>query len=214
LVSVEERSRVDRRVRRTRRALRQALLDLMDEKGYDEVTVEEITSRADIGRTTFYLHYRAKQDLLLEQFGELVDELISQLSQTPFSAWLQSGEVKALEEHPARPISIIFQHAADNAELYRIVLRGEGVDQASERLRVIMTNALDSFFQNKMESEDEQMKLQIPKEIFVNYFSGGLLNVIKWWLEADMPYEPEEMEGMIFQLLIPGTSQLLGLETK
>jgi AcrR family transcriptional regulator len=214
LVSVEERSRVDRRVRRTRRALRQALLDLMDEKGYDEVTVEEITSRADIGRTTFYLHYRAKQDLLLEQFGELVDELVSQLSQTPFSAWLQSGEVKALEEHPTRPISIIFQHAADNAEMYRIVLRGEGVDQASERLRVIMTNALDSFFQNKMESEDEQMKLQIPKEIFVNYFSGGLLNVIKWWLEADMPYEPEEMEGMIFQLLIPGTSQLLGLETK
>jgi AcrR family transcriptional regulator len=186
----------------------------MDEKGYDEVTVEEITSRADIGRTTFYLHYRAKQDLLLEQFGELVDELVSQLSQTPFSAWLQSGEIKALEEHPTRPISIIFQHAADNAEMYRIVLRGEGVDQASERLRVIMTNALDSFFQNKMESEDEQMKLQIPKEIFVNYFSGGLLNVIKWWLEADMPYEPEEMEGMIFQLLIPGTSQLLGLETK
>lgn len=214
MISVEKRSRVDRRVRRTRRALRQALLDLMDEKGYDEVTVEEITSRADIGRTTFYLHYRAKQDLLLEQFGELVDELVNQLSQTPFSAWLQSGEVKALEEHPTRPISIIFHHAADNAELYRIVLRGDGVDQASERLRVIMTNALDSFFQNKMESEDEQVKLQMPKEIFVNYFAGALLNVIKWWLEADMPYAPEEMEGMIFQLLIPGASQLLGLETK
>ncbi|MCK4724588.1 MAG: helix-turn-helix transcriptional regulator, partial [Anaerolineales bacterium] len=107
MISIEERTGIDRRVRRTRRALRQALLDLMDEKGYDEVTVEEITNRADIGRTTFYLHYRAKQDLLLEQFGELIDQLVNQLSQAPFSAWLQSGEVKSPEKHPTRPISII-----------------------------------------------------------------------------------------------------------
>jgi len=214
LISIEERTGIDRRVRRTRRALRQALLDLMDEKDYDEVTVEEITNRADIGRTTFYLHYRAKQDLLLEQFGELIDQLVNQLSKAPFSAWLQSGEVKSPEKHPTRPISIIFHHAADNAELYQIVLRGEGVDQASEKLRIIMTNALDAFIQRKMESEDERVKLQVPKEVFTNYFAGALLNVIKWWLEADMPYSPEEMEGMIFKLLIPGASQVLGLETK
>lgn len=212
MISTQERTRIDRRVRRTRRALRQALSDLMNEKGYDEVTVEEITERADIGRTTFYLHYRAKQDLLLEQFGELIDQLIHQLSQAPFSAWLQRGEVKAPEQHPIRPISIIFHHAADNADLYRIVLRGEGVDQASERLRIIMTNALDAFIRNKMESEDEQVILKVPKEVFTNYFAGALLNVIKWWLEAEMPYEPEEMEGMIYQLLIPGASQTLGIE--
>jgi len=86
---VQEQGIQDRRVRRTRRALREAMLDLMEEKGYDQVTVEELTDRADIGRTTFYLHYSAKQDLLLEQFGELLDQLVVQLSQIPLSAWGQ-----------------------------------------------------------------------------------------------------------------------------
>jgi len=78
--SVPEPEKVDRRVRKTRRALREAMQNLMAEKGYEQVTVEELTERADIGRTTFYLHYGAKQDLLLEQFDELLDQLVEQLS--------------------------------------------------------------------------------------------------------------------------------------
>ena len=123
---VQEQGIQDRRVRRTRRALREAMLDLMEEKGYDQVTVEELTDRADIGRTTFYLHYSAKQDLLLEQFGELLDQLVVQLSQIPLSAWGQEGDLKSVDDHPNRPICMIFQHAADNKDLYQIVLRGEG----------------------------------------------------------------------------------------
>ena len=86
---IQEHEKQDRRVRRTRRALRKALNDLMEEKGYDQVTIEDLTERADIGRTTFYLHYSAKQDLLLEQFGEMIDQLVAQLSQIPLSAWGQ-----------------------------------------------------------------------------------------------------------------------------
>ncbi len=209
---VQEQGIQDRRVRRTRRALREAMLDLMEEKGYDQVTVEELTDRADIGRTTFYLHYSAKQDLLLEQFGELLDQLVVQLSQIPLSAWGQEGDLKSVDDHPNRPICMIFQHAADNKDLYQIVLRGEGVDQASERLQVIMTNAVNTFLSHKLGQEDEQITLKIPIDLFGNYFAGAMLGVIKWWLEADMPYSSEQMEEIFFQLFLPGAIQTLGTE--
>ena len=209
---VQEQGIQDRRVRRTRRALRAAMLDLMEEKGYDQVTVEELTDRADIGRTTFYLHYSAKQDLLLEQFGELLDQLVVQLSQIPLSAWGQEGDLKSVDDHPNRPICMIFQHAADNKDLYQIVLRGEGVDQASERLQVIMTNAVNTFLSHKLGQEDEQIALKIPIDLLGNYFAGAMLGVIKWWLEAEMPYSSEQMEEIFFQLFLPGAIQTLGTE--
>ena len=210
--AVQENRTQDRRVRRTRRALREAMLDLMEEKGYDQVTIEELTERADIGRTTFYLHYSAKQDLLLEQFGELLDQLVVQLSQIPLSSWQQARESFTVEEHPSQPICMIFQHAADNKDLYQIVLQGEGVDQASDRLQVIMTNAVNTFLSHKLGEESDQLTLQIPIELFGNYFAGAMLGVIKWWLEADMPYTSQEMEDIFFQMFLPGAIQVLGTE--
>lgn len=210
--SIQEKEKLDRRVRKTRHALREAMLNLMEEKGYDQVTVEELTSRADIGRTTFYLHYNAKQDLLIEQFGELMDQLVAQLSQIPLSAWRQDGDLMAVDTHPKRPICMIFQHAAENEELYRIVLQGEGVDQAAERLQAIMTNAVNAYLRHKLGDESEQLTLQIPIDVFANYFAGALLGVIKWWLEAGMPYTSQEMETMFFQMFLPGASLSLGME--
>ena len=77
--------KTDRRVLRTRRALREALLSLILEQGYESVTIEEITDRADVGRTTFYLHYRDKEELLLECINGAVDDLVEEVSSIPVS---------------------------------------------------------------------------------------------------------------------------------
>jgi AcrR family transcriptional regulator len=207
-----QQEKIDRRVRKTRKALREAMQVLMSEKGYDQVTIEELTERADIGRTTFYLHYSAKQDLLLEQFDELLEQLVEQLSDIPLSSWTQQGEVLPTESHPGRPICMIFQHAADNEELYQLVLHGEGVDQASQRLQEMMTRAVTSFFDPNIGHKTERLSLQFPVDLFGNYFAGALLGVIKWWLDADMPYKPEEMEAIFFQLFLPGAAQVIGME--
>lgn len=207
----QEKKLQDRRVRRTRRALREAMQDLMAEKGYEQVTIEELTERADIGRTTFYLHYSAKQDLLLEQFDELLDQLVGQLSDIPLSSWSQQGNLLSTEKHPGRPISMIFEHAAANEDLYRIVLQGEGVDQVSERLQTMMTNAVNVYLHHKLGDEREKMTLEFPVDLFGNYFAGAMLGVIKWWLEAGRPYTEEEMEDIFFQMFLPGASQVIGM---
>ena len=207
-----EQEKLDRRVRRTRLALREAMQTLMAEKGYEQVTIEELTERADIGRTTFYLHYSAKQDLLLEQFDELLDQLVEQLSGIPLSSWSQGGQVLPAEDHPGRPISMIFQHAAENEDLYLIVLHGDGVDQASERLQTMMTDAVNAYLHSKLEEDKERMTIGFPVDLFGNYFAGALLGVIKWWLDAGRPYTPEEMEEIFFQMFLPCASQALGME--
>src|SRR5512140_985577 len=121
-----ENPKIDRRIQRTRLALRSALLELIKEKGFDSISVEEITERANVGRATFYLHYKDKEDLLLEEFSEMANEKVQVLSEVPFSAWLQSEEAGgSKEKRPAPPLLILFEHIYDNAELYHILLKSE-----------------------------------------------------------------------------------------
>src|SRR5512146_975070 len=101
----------DRRVQRTRQALREALLSLMKEKNYNAITVEEITAHANLGRTTFYLHYQDKEALLLEKFADLIHELVREISQVSVLEWQQQQKI------PQRPVLMIFQHVAENEEL-------------------------------------------------------------------------------------------------
>ena len=72
---MQKRNKPDRRIQRTRRALRNALLQLVKEKRYDSILVEEITQRANLGRATFYLHYKDKEDLLVDVFSEMAKEI-------------------------------------------------------------------------------------------------------------------------------------------
>lgn len=182
----------DRRTRRTRRLLRDSLLSLILEKGYDAVTIEDITERADLGRTTFYLHYKDKEDLLLKSIQAISDELLSQISDTP-------------------PILLVFQHAAENADLYRIILRGEGANRATSWLQEIISGAARDFLVTKTGQEKVELSPQVPIEIFLNYFAGSLLGLVTWWLENDMPYPPEEMAEMFRTLFFQGARQVLGL---
>ena len=73
----------DRRVQRTLKLLKEALIELILEKGYDSVTVQDITDRANLGRATFYFHYKDKDELLVEMLDEVVNELVEQIKKEP-----------------------------------------------------------------------------------------------------------------------------------
>jgi AcrR family transcriptional regulator len=96
----------DRRVLRTRRQLQDALMALVLEKGYDAVTIEDITERADLGRTTFYLHYKDKDELLMQSLEAVYDDLVDQIQQRTIDEWVAQGQ---------GPWTLAFQHAAENA---------------------------------------------------------------------------------------------------
>jgi AcrR family transcriptional regulator len=194
--------RPDRRVQRTRQQLRDALIALILERGYDAVRVEDITARANLGRATFYLHYRDKEALLLDSIRQTVDDLMAQVSafapphldagSEAAAAWLQ------------RAIALVFDHAAENATLYRVILRGEGTAAISQRIHAMICQAVITY----LDAHRPQQAPPVPAEVLANYFAGALLGLLTWWLEHGMPYPPQNMAEMFYRLFYEGIGHL------
>jgi AcrR family transcriptional regulator len=181
---------------------------LILEKGYDAVTVEEITVRADVGRTTFYLHYRDKEDLLMESIGELVDDLIEQMAIIPLEEWkLEAGDAGGA---PSPAIVLPFHHVASNARLYQIVLRGDGTYSVSRRLREIIVQASAEMIRVLLERDKlGEINPQVPMDVFMNYLAGAWLGLITWWLENEMPYSAEQIAGMFQRMVVRGAREVV-----
>ncbi len=198
-----EKNKSDRRIQRTRRQLREALLALILEKGYDAVTIEEITDRADLGRTTFYLHYRDKEELLLESIEALSEDLRAQIDRMPMAEWDFTTD--------QQPILLVFSHAAENANLYRIILHGEGATRAEQGMRSLIARIVLDTLTVRVPREGLRIEPSLPPEVFANYFAGALMGFITWWLEQGMPYTPEQMASMFRRLLFSGAFDALGI---
>ncbi|MDR3573284.1 MAG: TetR/AcrR family transcriptional regulator [Anaerolineaceae bacterium] len=193
--------KMDRRAIRTRRALREALIALILEKGYESITVQDITDRADLNRGTLYLHYRDKQDLLLSSSNDIYNELLAQF--TPISAQNLSMDI------PERHLTIVFQQAAANADYYRVMLGEHGVPAFITRLRHLI-------YQVSLERLEALRKLvpakPFPSEFVAGFSGGAVIGVLEWWLENGMPMAPEELARYTVQLNISGLYATLGLD--
>ncbi len=199
---------LDRRVRRTRKALQEALIGLILEKGFDSVTIEEITDRADLGRTTFYLHFEDKEDLLMQAIDSISEDFIEQHSAVLEKTTNPKSTLSKLRLNvDERIIYHIFDHARGNADLYKVMLRGEGSGKASERFLNIIKNEVLKRLKNIRELE-----MKVPLDVFSIYFSGTLVALVTWWLEEDQPYTIEDMVQYYLQLLLFGALDTLDLK--
>src|SRR6476646_5226795 len=113
--SRHEAKRDDRRSRRTRRMLGEALVALMLEKRYDTITVQEIIDRANVGRSTFYAHYLDKEDLLQTEIAELVARLSAHMDQS-------AGGQRII------PSLELLRHLYESQALYRALVRGRAIE--------------------------------------------------------------------------------------
>lgn len=199
-------NKMDRRIQRTRQALRTALLELIKEKGYDTISIDDITGRANVARATFYLHYQDKEELLLEEFAEMATEKVQILSNIPFSAWFESQEGSA----GSPPLLILFQHIYDNSELYYILIKSERSGRIIERIRKISTGAIAQFVETKAKTDPIPFLFKVPFEFFAAFFSGALLSTVDWWLEEDMRHTPTEVTHLFQDLFIQGVTSAIG----
>jgi AcrR family transcriptional regulator len=207
---MKDEHKVDRRISRTRRSLRDALFALVLERGYDSVTIEEITEKADLGRTTFYLHYRDKEDLLMESLRELVDDLIGQLGRLPWVHYTSRIGEAPTGDMLVEAITLTFRNVAQNASLYRIILRGEGTYSAIQRLREIIIQAITDLLQELERSEKLALNPQVPLEVYLHSLAGAWIGLVTWWLEHDMPFPPEEMAVLYQRMFMQATRDVLG----
>src|ERR671911_1971150 len=109
---------IDRRVRRTQELLRGALMALIMEKGYDRITVQDILDKADIGRSTFYAHYRDKEDLLLAGFEDIRAALAAERAAS------ESGP--GGEDEVLQPLLVVFTHVEGHRQFWGPLSRKGG----------------------------------------------------------------------------------------
>lgn len=206
-------NKTDRRIQRTQQSLRTALLQLIKEKNYDAISTEEIAERANVGRATFYLHYKDKEDLLLAEFREMANEKVQVLSEIPFSAWLQFPEdmTNTREKRPAPPLLIVFEHIHENSELYRILIKSEKSSRVIERIRKITTEAIARFVEARAQTDPVSLVFKVPVEFFAAFFSGALLSTVDWWLEDEMRQTPQEVTQLFQSLFLQGARSAVGL---
>ena len=204
--------KVDRRILRTRQALRGALLELVKEKSFESISVEEITERANLGRATFYLHYKDKEDLLLEEFREIARNRVQVLSEIPVLIWKSNqGQIELVnDQDPVMPLLLIFQHASQNADLYRILLRGESSKRIVGQIREIIVESINEIIRTRKQTPSPAMPPEVPVEMLAAYFSGALIGTLNWWLEQSEPMSPEDMARNFQHLFFPGVMQVMG----
>lgn len=193
--------KLDRRAIRTRRALRDALIALILEKGYEAVTVQDITDRADLNRGTLYLHYRDKQDLLLKSSADAHEELIAKF--TPIAPNSLSLD------HAERHLTLVFEHVAANADFYRVMLGDHGVAAFSKRLREVVA-------QVGLMRLDQLSRLRpvraVPPELIAGYAGGAIIGVVEWWLQHNFPMSPAVAARETLHLIVRGVYPTLGLD--
>lgn len=189
----------DRRVRRTKKLLRQSLTELMLEKDFNDITIRDITERADLNRGTFYLHYSDPFDLLHQIEAEVLDHI-----QGTIDAWLSSGTQSF--EYEMEPLFYpIVEYAYENRLLFQCLLENKASSDFFTQLQTLI-----------QKNGHEIVKSRYPKadpntcEYYFSFITYGLNGTLLHWLQQDCSLSCKDLSHMINCTITSATERLLG----
>ncbi|MBV9257267.1 MAG: TetR/AcrR family transcriptional regulator, partial [Ktedonobacteraceae bacterium] len=198
---MKEKHDVDRRIQRTLQMLSNALFALIVERGYEAITVQDITERANIGRATFYLHYRDKEQLLKASMLSLFDELTKHVEPAPdFSATYQSLSIR------------VFQHVAERRELYYALFQEGGPPAIVIRLHKWLASLIQHRLLSAHIEQCSEDVSTVDAELLSMHCAGSLLALVIWWLNHDLSPAAEQMGYLFWRLISPGINDVLGVK--
>jgi AcrR family transcriptional regulator len=181
--------KVDRRVRRTRDALGDALLALIQEQPFDAITVQEVLDRAGIGRSTFYAHYRDKDDLFLsdlEEFFELMSTLL-----------LRRPE----DSNRIAPVRELFTHVAEMRQLHSALIASGKMRDFQEMGQEYFARAIE---QRLAALPSSRPASPAQRTAMAHAFAGALLSLLSWWIQHGATPSPEEMDTLFHRMVGSG----------
>ena len=184
-------SKMDRRVLHTRDALGDALVRLMQEKPFETITVQQVLDRAGIGRSTFYSHYRDKDDLFMsdvEEFWEGMSTLISRRQEA-------SDRVA--------PVTELFAHVAEAREFYAAMVASGKIHDVLELGRGQFARGIDQRFADLPRARGISME---RRPAVAHALAGALMALLSWWVDRGMPSSPEQMDNVFHQMVWSGAN--------
>ena len=188
--------KVDPRVKRTRRLLRDALVSLILEKDFATISIKEITERAEVAYITFFRHFESLDQLLMDVLDEGLAELIVHIE--TLAQWSESP---ALETEGM----LIFEYIGQNRDLFRVLFKSQSVS----RVRKKVVRKIAVIFQKSCLPLARSGN-QTVTAILSNHIATSLLALIEWWLDNNMKPASAQMGKVYKSLIIDSTVGALG----
>src|SRR5678815_990965 len=184
--------KTDARVRRTRDALGDALVALMQEKPFDTITVQDVLDRANVSRSTFYTHYSDRDDLLMsdaEEFFEAISRALSQHDD-------KSDRVFPVQE--------FFTHLADVQPFFKALVKSGKFQENMELARGHFARGIERRLAELPRSRSIPPH-ELPAIAFTH--AGALLSLLTWWLDRGMRESPAEMDQLFHRMVWNGVTK-------
>ena len=180
---VNNMAKVDRRIVRTQDAIKKAFLELMSEKNFDNMTIQDISDRANINRATVYLHYLDKFDLLDKIMEEHITNMTNLCESESDLDWIEST-VHCMEYLERNYLFFSTMLASEGAPYFRSRFVQHNIEEFKKDVDI--TNG-----KNLGQNED----------VVVEFVANAYVGVVEWWLKNGMPYPPQEMAEKVGDLL-------------
>lgn len=184
-----ERKRLDRRVRRTRNRLGDALWDLLQEKELEAVTVQEVLDRAGVGRSTFYSHFSDKDDLLVSDIDEFLEAMTTLLARDDDAS------------DRVAPVREFLSHAAEGRHFHDALVMSDRIDDFWELARAHFARAIEERLATLPRVRDLEPD---ERPAVARALAGSLVSLVDWWIDRDMPLSPEEMDDLFHRMVWQG----------
>jgi AcrR family transcriptional regulator len=191
----EQNRRDDRRVRKTRALLHEALASLIVEKSYDTISLQQLLERANVGRSTFYTHFRNIDELLTESIHEMLRSV--QPATAP-----RSGKWHDRITWFSLPI---FEHHDRHRRTREAKMGARGRAILHEHLQKVHAESiLDALMKDR--SDYQRGAAQTPAQLLALYLASTFVLVLNWWIESRKPLPAEKVNEMYRALVVPTLS--------
>lgn len=185
----KQRRKHDVRIRRTHERLGSALVGLIQEKPIDKVTVQEVLDRASVGRSTFYLHFRDKNDLLLSQLETFLETMSTTLS------------VRKEESHRVVPVAEMFEHIGNQKKIYRALADSGRLNDFFDLAQGYFARGIEQRLR-----ESKRLSKLRQRELTAHAFAlaGSLLALLRWWMDRGAKEPPKEIDKLFHRIVWSG----------
>jgi AcrR family transcriptional regulator len=182
-------TKTDRRVERTRELLQKALIELIGEGGYDAITIQDIVDRANIGRTTFYLHYTGKDEL----FMSCHEAIVSEFQIGPHHPLTRE---ELLANEAPQGMKYAYRHLEDKRPLFYSIFQGKDSFLILRRIRDWSAGEIEA----SLRAAFAEAESTIPLDVLANYLAGAQIALLQWGLEKRQSHRLEKLAQTFHRL--------------
>ena len=181
--------KIDLRIVKTKKILFDTLLKLMKQKNFDKIKISDICDEALINRSTFYAHYEDKYELLDDFIEDLKLSLLKDLEDNRNNV--------STKEYIMKLLSILMDHIDEKRDIYSAIL----LNNRNGFLVDFLIDVIERESLERLKNNDDIIKSQLPLDILIKFYAGGLINICMSWLTRKEKYDKDELLDYINKLI-------------